>query len=577
VSRLNDEVAAALEELADLMVLSGGDQFRVRAYQKAARSIAGYPRDIAQLEPAELDAIPNVGPRLAEKIMEFRSKGTIDQLEELRAQVPAGLRNLLTVPGLGPKRARQVYEELGITSVPELLEALHDHRLRRLKGWGPHTEENLRRAIAQVQASGGRIQLNVALDLAESVLSVLGAVPGVRDLCCAGSLRRMRETVGDIDILVTADDDRPVLDTFGSMRLTDAVLAKGHATSTIFTTKGIPVDLRVVDPPAWGAALMCFTGSKAHNLRVHEMAARQGLRLSEHGLFRVKDNRLLASLTEEEVYDQLGLSWIPPTLREDRGEIEAAQAGRLPQVVEVGDLQGDLHMHTNLTDGVASLEEMVSTAKQRGYRYCAITDHAPLLYMQRMTKEKALAQRTRLRQLEAAAGLTLLHGSELNIQPDGSLDWDDEFLAGFDILVASVHSSFGMPRRQMTQRLIKAMQHPAVNIVGHPTGRIIGRRPAVDVDIEQVFRAAVRTGTALEINSFPDRLDLNDDLAHRARDLGVRFAISSDAHATIHLANVRFGVATAQRGWVEPAQVINTWDLAELRSFVAKKRTLRVR
>jgi DNA polymerase (family 10) len=509
--------------------------------------------------------------------VEFRSKGTFEQLEELRAQVPAGLRNLLTVPGLGPKRARQVYEELGITSVPELLEALHDHRLRRLKGWGPRTEENLRRAIAQVQASGGRIQLNVALDLAETVLSVMEAVPGVRNLCCAGSLRRMRETVGDIDILVAADDDRRVLDTFGSMPLTDTVLAKGPATSTILTTKGIPVELRVVQQSAWGAALIHFTGSKAHNVRVQELAARKGLRLSEEGLFHAKEDRLLAGLTEEDVYGRLGLPWIPPTLREDRGEIEAAQSGRLPQLTEVEDLQGDLHMHTNLTDGVASLEEMVATAKQRGYRYCAITDHAPLLYMQRMTEDKALAQRTRLRQLEADSGLTLLHGSELNIQPDGSVDWDFGFLTGFDILVASVHSSFDMPRRQMTRRFIKAMQNPAVNIIGHPTGRIIGRRPAVDVDIEQIFRAAVRTGTALEINSFPDRLDLNDDLARSARDLGVRFAISSDAHATVHLANVRFGTATAQRGWVEPAQVINTWDLADLRSFVAKKRRLRVR
>jgi DNA polymerase (family 10) len=561
-----------LEEFAELLAIAGGDPFKVRAYERAARAVAGHEADIAGLDAEALDAIPGIGSHLAAKILELRDTGTVAELEELRARVPAGLRALLAVPGLGPRRARQVYEELGITSITELLEALHQHRLRGLRGWGARSEENLAAAIAEMQAGGGRIPLAVALELAEEMLAGLGAIAGVERATFAGSLRRMRDTVGDIDLLVATEHPEPVGEAVARLPLVARVLASGPTKTSVVTTKGVQVDVRVVRPSVWGAALLYFTGSKAHNIRIREIAVRAGLKLSEYGLFDAASGELLASGSEEEVYARLGLPWIPPTLREDRGEIEAALGGRLPSLVEVRHVRGDLHVHTDLTDGVATLEDMVAAARARGYRYLAITDHAPLLYMQRMTAEKALEQRARIRELERSAGIALLHGSELNIQPDGGLDWDDEFLAGFDILVASVHSHFGQSRDRMTARLVRAVEHPLVNVLGHPTGRSIGRRPPVDADWDTVFRAAARSGTALEVNSFPDRLDLDDELIRRARAAGVKLAISTDAHAVTHFANIRFGVATAQRGWAGPADVINTWPLARLRRFLAKGR-----
>lgn len=572
MARFNDYVANVLQEYAELLAIAGADPFKVRAYEKAARAIAGYEGDVSSLDERELDRIPGVGSHIARKIVELRETGTFAELDELRDQIPAGLRSLLAVPGLGPKRARQVYEELGITSVTELLAALHEHRLRQLRGWGPRSEENLAAAIEQLHAAGARIPLAVALDLAEEILAQLDPLPAVQRASYAGSLRRMRDTVGDIDILVAATSSAPVMDAFVALPLVARVLARGSTKTSVVTTKGVQVDVRVIPPERWGAALLYFTGSKAHNIRVREIAVRDGFKLSEYGLFDANSEKLVAAETEEDIYGRLGMAWIPPTLREDRGEVEAALEGRLPRLVEVADIRGDLHVHTDLTDGVASLEEMVAAARARGYEYCAITDHAPLLYMQRMTTEKALEQRARVRELERTAGIALLHGTELNIQPDGSLDWDDEFLADFDIVVASVHSQFRQSRDAMTARLVRAVEHPCVNVLGHPTGRSIGRRPPVDADFDEVFRAAARAGTALEVNSFPDRLDLDDELVRRARHHGVRLAISTDAHAVVHFDNIRFGVAVAQRGWAGPDDVINTWPLPKLRRFLAKQK-----
>jgi DNA polymerase (family 10) len=571
--RANDAVAEMLEEFAELLAISGGDPFKVRAYEKAARAVAGYHLDVAGLDEKGLDDIPAVGGHLAAKIVEFRATGSVEELDDLRARVPAGLRTLLAVPGLGPKRARQVYDELGITSTSELLDALHDQRLRHLRGWGEKSEENLARALAEAHAGGGRIQLAVALDLAEEMVTALRGTPGVRRIAYAGSLRRMRDTIGDIDLLVSAADAEPVMDAFTGLPQTARVLARGSTKSSVVTTKGLHVDLRVIEPSVWGAGLLYFTGSKSHNIRLRAIAQHAGLKLSEYGLFDVDSGAVVVSEQEEDVYERLGLPWIPPTLREDAGEVEAARDGTLPHLVELRHIRGDLHTHTDLTDGVAPLEQMVAAAKARGYRYFAVTDHAPLLYMQRMTADKALAQRQRLRELEHATGIALLHGSELNIQPDGTLDWDDEFLAGFDVLVASVHSAFRQSRHAMTARILRAVENPLVNIIGHPSGRTIGHRPPIDADWDEVFRAAARTGTALEINGFPDRLDLDDTLVRRARHAGVRFAVSTDAHAEPHLDYMRFGVATAQRGWVERADVVNTYPLAKLRRFLDKSRT----
>ena len=393
----------------------------------------------------------------------------------------------------------------------------------------------------------------------------------------AGSLRRMRDTIGDIDLLVASDEPNAVIGAFTALPLVARVLARGTTKSSVMTTKGVQVDLRVVEPSVWGAALLYFTGSKPHNIRIRELAARAGLKLSEYGLFEADTGHLVVAETEQDVYARLGLPWIPPTIREDSGEVEAAVDGSLPALVQLAAIRGDLHTHTNLTDGVARLEEMVAAAKARGYRYYAITDHAPLLYMQRMTADKAVDQRHQVRELERRACLTLLHGTELNIQPDGSLDWDEDFLAGFDLTVASVHSAFRQSRHAMTARLLRAIEHPCVNVIGHPTGRTIGHRPGIDADWDEIFRAAARTGTALEINAYPDRLDLDDRLVRRARHAGVRFVISTDAHAVPHLDYMRFGVATAQRGWAEAADIINTWPLAKLRRFLAKHPPARAR
>ncbi|WP_068053302.1 DNA polymerase/3'-5' exonuclease PolX [Nocardia xishanensis] len=571
--RSNEVAARALSEMADLIAISGGDPYRVRSYEKAARSVAGYHLDVDTLDRKGLMAIPAVGAHTADRLLELRRTGRIAGLEELHAQLPAGLRSLLGIPGLGPRRAHQVYQELGISSMPELMTALHDERLRTLKGWGETSERNLAQAIRGMQESGRRIPLAVALDIAEGLVAALTTVPQVSRADYAGSLRRMRDTVGDIDLLVAADDDpETVMDLFCALPLVDRVLAHGPTKSSIVTTQGIQVDLRVVPASSWGAALLYFTGSKAHNIHIRKLAVRAGRKLSEYGLFVAGTEQPVAAATESEIYEALGLPWIPPTLREDRGEVEAAAAGRLPRLVEVTDLRGDLHMHTDLTDGLASAADMIAAAARHGYRYCAITDHAPQLAMQRMTREKALAQRRELRELASKHGIAVLHGSELNIAADGTLDWDDEFLAGFDILVASVHSHFDQSPRAMTRRLITAIEHPYVDIIGHPTTRILGRRPSIEFDADAVFTAAAATGTALEINAFPDRLDLDDELIWRARELGVAFAIDTDAHAVPHLDHMRFGVATAQRGWTEASQVVNAWPLRRLRGFLAKRR-----
>ncbi|HLI14678.1 MAG TPA: DNA polymerase/3'-5' exonuclease PolX [Acidimicrobiales bacterium] len=569
----NDMVANALRELADLLAVAGGDPYRVRAYEKAARSVAGYPLDVGRLDARALEQIPAVGEHIAAKIAELLATGRLAELEELRAQLPAGLRSLLEVPGLGPRRAHQVYEELHVASVPELLEALRRRRLRQLRGWGPASEERLAAALARHEEMGGRLQLGSALELAEELLDAVRAIPAVERAEVAGSLRRRCETIGDIDLLAASHEPEAVMEAFARLPSVAQVPARGPTKAVARTASGVHVDLRVVAPGSWGAALVYFTGSKAHGIHLRRLARRRGMKLSEYALER-RDATVVAAATEEEVYEALGLAWVPPVLREDRGEVDAAQARRLPHLVQLGDLRGDLHTHTTLTDGLATLEELVAAARRHGYRYLAVTDHAPALRMQRMTADKALAQRAALRALERDDGIALLHGSELNIQADGSLDFDDEFLAGFDILVASVHSAFELGREAMTRRLIRAIEHPAVNVIGHPTSRSIGRRPPIDFDAEAVFAAAARSGTALEINSFPDRLDLPDELARLARERGVMLAISSDAHALRHLDNLRYGVATAQRGWVEPEQVINTWPLERLRAFLAKGRRL---
>jgi DNA polymerase (family X) len=576
MGRPNDDVGALFYEYADIIAITGGDAYKVRAYEKAARAIGAYHEDVSRLDVDGLCQIPNVGKAIAEKVVEYVRTGTVRAIEEARAQIPAGVRELAAIPRLGPRKAMVLHQLLGIASVPELIDALDAGRLRDLRGFGPKTEENIRHGIELMRRSSDRVLLNTATDLAEDIVAALSAVPGCLRCMYAGSLRRVRETIGDIDILAAANDSEPLMDAFTRMSTVDEVIAKGEKKTSIRTTRGLQVDLRVVPPESWGAALQYFTGSKEHNVRVREHAVRAGLKLSEYGLFDAETGELITSETEEGVYRRLGMAWIPPTLREDRGEVDAALRGELPRLVALEDIRGDLHTHTDLTDGVSPLADMVAAAATRGYEYYAITDHAPNLWMQRMTDDKMLRQRAQVRELAREyPGMRLLHGTELNIDPDGEVDWPVEVLARFDVCVASVHSHFGQPRHEMTRRIVRACENPCVNIIGHPTTRQIGRRSAVDVDLDEVFRACARTNTALEINAFPDRLDLCDEHVLRARRLGVKFAINSDAHSVLHQGYIRFGVGTAQRGWLTPDDVINTWPLPRLQAFLHKGRPSR--
>jgi DNA polymerase (family X) len=571
--RANEAVEALLMEYADLVSISGGDPFKARAYEKAARSIGGYHTEISTLDLKGIMAIPNVGKSIAEKVIEFLDTGSIPGVEELRAQIPAGVRELISIPTLGPKKALVLYRDLRIASVEELADAIHEGRLHGMRGFGEKTEENILRGIEQMQQTGDRVQLGVATDLAEEMLAELAAVRGCRRCAYAGSLRRMVETIGDIDILVASENPGPVMDAFANLSYAQRVLARGDTKTSIRTTKGLQVDLRVVPPGCWGAALQYFTGSKAHNIRIREIAVRKGLKLSEYGLFRADTEELIVAETEEEVYEHLGLPFIPPVLREDRGEIEAALHGELPDILTEKQIRGDLHTHTNLTDGLAPLEQMIAAARERKYAYYAVTDHAPNLYMQEMTDEKMLAQREQVGRLAAREKkMVLLHGSELNIDPDGEVDWGPDFLDGFDLCVASVHSHFNQSKDEMTRRIVRACQNPYVNIIGHPTARMIGKRAGIDFDLDEVFKAAARTGTALEINSFPDRLDLRDEHVMWARRYGVKFAVDTDSHSPVHLPFMRYGVGTAGRGWLTKDDVINAWPLSRLRRFLAKGR-----
>jgi len=575
----NDEAAALLTEYAELHLMTGGDQFRARSYDKAARAIAGHPQDVSQLTPAQLQQIPGVGKAIAGKVSEITATGTFTALERLRADIPDGVVQLTRIPALGPKRALALYRELQVGSPEELRDAIKAGRLAGLRGFGSKSEEKLLQGIELLESTSGRVLLNVADETAGRVVRAVRAVPGCLRCVPAGSLRRFAETVGDVDVLAAADDSGPLMAALTGLPEVAAVIAAGPAKTSVRTAAGLQVDLRVVPLDSWGAALQYFTGSQAHNVAIREIAVRKKLKLSEYGLFDAATGEKIVSRTEEEVYHRLGMSWIPPTLREHAGEIEAAQRGDLPELLTEQDIRGDLHTHTDLTDGVAPLEDMVAKARARGYAYYAITDHAPNLVMQRMTDEKMLAQREQVRRLGASLAapadgepMVLLHGTELNIAPDGTVDWPAEFLDGFDICVASVHSHFDQPPAAMTRRFVTACENPHVNVIGHPLARRIGQRPPVDVDLPELFRACARTGTALEVNAHPNRLDLPSAHIRAAKDAGVKFAVDSDAHFPGGLDYLRYGVGTAQRGWLTPGDVINTWPLPRLREFLRKRR-----
>ncbi len=564
----NRDIARVLSEIADLLEIKGENPFKVRAYQRAAQAIENLPTQLsAMLGHAPFTDIPGVGASIAEKIQELLTTGQCAFHAQLLAEFPASLTALLGIPEVGPRKAKALHDELGITSVDELEQAAREGKLRALRGFGEKTEANILRGIERLRVHKARLPLAEAHPLAMEVVESLLVAAPVDRIEPAGSIRRMRDTIGDIDILVTSRDPQEVMSVFVSLPTTHHVIAQGPTKTSVISEQGAQMDVRVVEPETFGAALQYFTGSKEHNVRLRELAARRGLRLSEYGVFEAATEKRIAGASEEEVYATLDLPLIPPELREDRGEIAAAQRGELPHLLEVEDLKGDLHIHTKRTDGHHTVEEMAIAARARGYRYIAICDHSRSVGMAGGLFEKDLLRHAA--DIRAASkrmkGITLLAGSECDIRRDGSLDYPDEVLAQLDFVIAAVHSGFKMDAAGMTSRIIDAMHNPYVDAIAHPTGRIIGKRDPYEVEIERLLAAAAELGVAMEVNSYPDRLDLRDLHVRRAKELGVKLVINTDAHDCDHLRLVTYGVATARRGWAEPQDVLNTLPLAQLR------------
>lgn len=563
-----EALSRAFEDLAELSEIKGEVRFKVNAYNRAAELIRSQGDEILEKNDLkELRKYPGIGEGIAKKILQFKETGTITKLEELKEEIPIEVLSLLQVPNLGPKRAKLVYDELGVRTIQDLQEAAESHRLAELKGLGPKAEQNILEGIKLLQSTSGRLLISQAYSIEEGIISLMKE--SIPDLVInpAGSLRRMKETVGDIDLLVEAEKSEEVMEVFCSLHLVERVLVRGDTKSSILSYDGLQVDLRVVHPGEYGAALQYFTGSQSHNVRVREIAKKKGLKTNEYGVFEVKGDRRIAGSTEEEVYAAMGMECPPPELRENRGEVEAAMQGSLPSLIEMADIMGDLHAHTEASDGIASLEEMRNAAAERGYRYLAVTDHARSLRIAGgIDKDALLAQVEAIRRLNSKGDspVTLLAGSELNIDNQGGLDFGDDVLSLLDINIASIHRGFRQPREEITSRIIEAVRNPHVKVIGHPTGRLIGQRPPYEVDIRAVMKAAAETGTALELNAFPDRLDLNDEHLMEAKGLGVKIAIGTDAHRPEHLEFMFYGVATARRGWQGPEDILNSMEPEEL-------------
>jgi len=568
----NIDYARVFEEIADLLEIQGANPFRVRAYRNAARTIETLSQPLESLltdEEARLEDLPGIGKDLAAKVRELHETGELQRLTELRQEIPASLVQIMHLPGLGPKRARQLWEGLEITTLEELEEAARGGALEGLPGFGPTLQKKIVKGIEELKARAGRFKLSDADIYVAPLLEYLKQAEGVAALEVAGSYRRRCETVGDIDILATTSGESPLMDHFVAYRAVQEVLAKGPTKSSIRLTGGLQVDLRLVPQESYGAALTYFTGSKAHNIVIRGIGRERGLKINEYGVF--EGERLVRGKTEQEVYAAVDLPWIPPELREDRGEFDAARRDRLPNLVAPDDIRGDLQMHTHYSDGKHSVAEMVEACRARGYEYMAITDHSPSLTMIGTKLEDFAKQYAEIDELqERYDDIRILKSAEVDILEDGTLDLDDDILAMMDVVVIAVHSKFNMSRADMTRRITRAMSHPRANILAHPTGRLINRREPYPVDVEELVAVAKGHGLMLELNAQPDRLDLRDFHLQMARDAGVKIVISTDAHRTAELDFMGFGVGQARRGWLEPADVANTEPLSEFLKLVRK-------
>ncbi|MBI3813908.1 MAG: DNA polymerase/3'-5' exonuclease PolX [Nitrospinae bacterium] len=568
----NLEIAQIFERIADILEFKGENKFKINAYRKASRIIGSLSEDIEHIHRENrLTEIPGVGSGIAEKIAEYLDTGKMTKYEDALKGVDEGLIKLMEIPGLGPSTLRMVYKELGIHDIDGLEKAASEGRLQTLKGMGEKKEENILRGIRLFKESQKRISLGTALPLVKDIIESLKKKTDVKEIEPAGSLRRMKETVGDIDILAASSKGRDIISAFVSLPVVKEVLASGETKGSIIAEGNIQVDLRVVEKDSFGAALQYFTGSKLHNIHLREMAKRLGLKISEYGIFR--GDKKIGGEKERDIYSALGLDWIPPELREDRGEIEVAKEKRLPHLVNINDIKGDFHVHSNWSDGAETIEEIAERAKEMGYEYIAITDHSKSTKIANgLTEERLSKQIKEIRELnKKLKGIRILAGSEVDIKTDGTLDFPEKLLKELDIVIAAIHIGFKEDEETITGRVISAMKNPYINIIAHPTGRLISSREPYKLNIKRCFKAAAETGTAMEINGYYDRLDLNDVHCQMAKDMGVKMAIGTDSHHISQLVMMEYGIGVARRGWLEKQDLINTMGYKELMEWLERR------
>lgn len=584
----NLDIARVLETLADLLEIQGANPFRIRAYRNAINTIESLSRPIAAMAEAgeDLTELPAIGDNVAAHIVELLETGHINRLDEVTAEIPITLVELVRLDGVGPKKAKKLFDELDVKTVEELEVQLDAGTVEELAGFGKKSVEKIRRSIEDYRKHTGRFQIHEAEQLIEGLLRWVEKAPGVEEIEIAGSLRRRKETIGDVDLLARCEGDgTPAVDHFVAFEGAARVLGAGPTKGSIVLHSGLQVDLRVIPTRSFGSALVYFTGSKEHNVVLRTGAVRQGLRVNEWGVFRIPEGEdpealgkeggeRLAGATEQEVYSALGMAWVPPVLRENRGEVEAALEDRLPTLVELDDIRGDLQMHSTWSDGKASIEEMARACKKLRYEYFALTDHSQAMAMvQGLTPERARKQWEEIAEVrERVKGIEIFRSVEIDILKDGSLDMPDEILEELDVVVISVHSFMDQDRGTMTERVLRAMAHPSVDILAHPTGRLINRRESFELDVEAVLVAAAELKVAVELNANPNRLDFSDVHVHRAKELGVPVVISTDAHSPAGLENMRFGVDQARRGWLEAPDVLNTKSLKDFRAWLGRRR-----
>ncbi|MEN2984028.1 MAG: DNA polymerase/3'-5' exonuclease PolX [Dictyoglomaceae bacterium] len=572
----NLEVAKILYEISALLELKGENKYKVAAYAEAARRIENLSEDIEKLfKERRLNEIKGVGESISQKISEYLTTGKVTYLEELRKEVPPELLELEKIPGIGPKLAYRLYQELGIKDIDSLEKAAREGRIRLLPRLGEKVEQNILEGIKQLRSKSERIPLGIALPIIEEILSFLSNNPYIKNITPAGSVRRRKETIGDIDILITTQDIEKVNESLRKLPILKDIIASGPTKTSINVEPGIQVDFRVVEDKCFGAALQYFTGSKAHNIKLRELALKKGLKINEYGVFRLEDNLRLGGEKEEDIYEILGLQFIPPELREDQGEIELASIGKLPNLIEEKDILGDLHSHTNWSDGANTLEEMVDFAYRLGYKYLVISDHSQALGVAGgLTPEKIEKQREKIYELNKKyRDFKIIHSIEANILSDGSLDLPQQILEKFDLVIAGLHSGFKQSKEKITERLISAIKNPWVDIISHPTGRLINKRPAYEVDLDAILHASKETGTILEINAQPDRLDLCDIDAKRAKEkYGLLFSIGTDAHDIKSFSLIRYGIYVARRAWLQKEDILNTFPWEEIRKKIKRNR-----